>query len=218
MFDRRLVDAGDCANWASARRILLNPAVQTAVIENSAHAILSEGLAYERCRVGVVTGIDPDETLPDFYIGEPDQLFRVYRTQVDVVQGQGVAVLNADDAAVMEMASLCDGSVVLFGLMAGSEAIVAHRAAGGRAVVAKDGWVLMLDGAEQSVLTELAMVPVTEAGANEPLVRSILAAVAAAWSLGVPTEVLRTGIQTYGHSLSEGMVQSTAAAPSSISL
>lgn len=218
VFDRRLVDAGDCANWASARRILLNPAVQTAVIENSAHAILSEGLAYERCRVGVVTGIDPDETLPDFYIGEPDQLFRVYRTQVDVVQGQGVAVLNADDAAVIEMASLCDGSVVLFGLMAGSEAIVAHRAAGGRAVVAKDGWVLMLDGAEQSVLTELAMVPVTEAGANEPLVRSILAAVAAAWSLGVPTEVLRTGIQTYGHSLSEGMVQSTAAAPSSISL
>lgn len=218
VFDRRLVDAADCANWASARRILLNPAVQIGVIENSARAILSEGLVYERCRIGVVTGIDPAETLPDFYIEEPDQLFKVYRTQVDVVQSQGVAVLNADDAAVMEMASLCDGSVVLFALSASNEAVVAHRAAGGRAVVAKDGWILMLEGAEQSVLTELSMVPVTEAGANEPLVRSVLAALAAAWSLGVPTEVLRTGIQTYGHSLSEGMVQSTAAAPSSIPL
>ena len=216
VFDRRLVDAGQCADWTSARRILLNPAVQVGVIENGARAILSEGLAYERCRVGVVTGIDPAETLPEFYMEEPDHLFKVYRTQVDVVQAQGTAVLNADDQNVLEMASLCDGSVVFFGLLAGSDAIASHRAAGGRAVVAKDGWVLMCDGAEQSVLTELAMVPVTEAGSHEGLTRSVLAAVAAAWSLGVPTEVLRTGIHTYGHALSEGMVQSTAAAPSSV--
>ena len=218
VFDRRLVDAADCANWPSARRILLNPAVQIAVIENGANAILTEGLAYERCRVGIVTNIDPQETLPDLYIDEPEQLFKVYRTQVDVVQRQGTAVLNADDAAVMEMALLCDGSVVLFGLSAASDAITAHRAAGGRAVVAKDGWILMFEGADQSVLTELSMVPFTESGTNEALIRSVLAAVAAAWSLGVPTEVLRTGIQTYGHALSEGMVQSMAAAPSSIQL
>lgn len=216
VFDRRLVDDADCANWTSARRILMNPAVQVAVLENGARTILTEGLAYERCRVGVVMGIDPAETLPDLYIEGADQLFKVYRTQIDVVQAQGAAVLNADDAAVTEMASLCDGSVVLFGQAAGSDAIALHRASGGRAVVARDGWILMLEGAEQSVLTELTMVPVSEAGASSVYIQSVLAAVAAAWSLGVPVDVLRTGIHTYGHAMSEGMVQSTAAAPSSI--
>ncbi|ROT46511.1 cyanophycin synthetase [Pusillimonas sp. NJUB218] len=216
VFDRRLVSADDCDGWDCARRILLNPAVQAAVVENGARTILTEGLAYERCRVGVITGIEAGETLPDLYIEDADQLFKVYRTQIDVVQKHGVAVLNADDPAVLEMADLCDGSVVLFGMSAGSEAIVAHRANSGRAVVAKDGWILMLDGAEQSVLTELAMVPVIDGATSPVLTQSVLAAVAAAWSLGVQTEVIRAGIQTYGHAASEGMVQSGSAVSPSV--
>ena len=38
---------------------MLNRAVEAAVIENGAEVILGEGLAYDRCSVGVITNIDP---------------------------------------------------------------------------------------------------------------------------------------------------------------
>ena len=53
-FNQRLQTAGNCANWTSANRILLNRQVEAAVFENDSRTILNEGLAYDRCTVGVV--------------------------------------------------------------------------------------------------------------------------------------------------------------------
>ena len=47
----------------------------------------------------------------------------------------GVAVLNAEDPLVAEMAEHCPGSVIYFARDAGYPIIAAHRATGGRAVV-----------------------------------------------------------------------------------
>jgi cyanophycin synthetase len=47
------------ANWGSAHRILMNRSVEAAVFENGSDSILSEGLAYDRCQVGVITNVDP---------------------------------------------------------------------------------------------------------------------------------------------------------------
>ena len=53
--DRRQAQKGNCATWEAANRILLNRAIEAAVFENGSDAILAEGLAYDRCQVGVVT-------------------------------------------------------------------------------------------------------------------------------------------------------------------
>jgi hypothetical protein len=45
----------------AGRRLLLNRAVEAAVIENGAEVILGEGLPYDRCSVGVVTNIAFDD-------------------------------------------------------------------------------------------------------------------------------------------------------------
>src|SRR5690606_12594540 len=119
-FARRHVQKTDGANWAAGRRVLMNRAVQAAVIENGCRSILSEGLAYDRCQVGVVTNLDPDETYPEFYVPDAEYLAKVLRTQVDVVLPGGVAVLNADDPPVADMASLCDGEVIFCGMDAAS--------------------------------------------------------------------------------------------------
>ena len=52
---------------------------------------------------------------PNFTLSEPEQMFKVLRTQVDVVLPEGAAVLNARDPRVVEMAPLCDGEVIFFG-------------------------------------------------------------------------------------------------------
>ncbi|GAB7543638.1 cyanophycin synthetase [Cupriavidus sp. CuC1] len=195
--DRRQVQGGDRANWDAARRILMNRAVDAAVLENDSGAILSEGLAYDRCQVGVVTNIDVPDHLGQYYVEEVEKMYNVLRTQVDVVLDGGVAVLNARDPLVVEMAELCDGDVIFFGLTADLPAIAAHRAAGRRAVYVRDGKVVLATGSREVPLTDVAAIPLTYAGRVAFQVENVLAAVATGWALGISNDLIRAGVVTF---------------------
>lgn len=195
--DRRLVEKGDRAKWTAARKVLLNPAVEAAVFENGSRAILSEGLAYDRCQVGVVTNIDQADLLPEYYIHEPEQLFNVLRTQVDVVLPDGVAVLNARDPLVARMAPLCDGDVIFFGLDPDIPTLAEHRAQGKRAAFVRDGHIVLATGNDEAQLAEIAAIPLTSGGRVGLQAENVLAAVAAAWALGISLELIRAGIETF---------------------
>jgi cyanophycin synthetase len=196
-FAQRLIDWRDCANWAAAQKVLLNRSVEAAVIENSCDTILAEGLGYDRCQVGIVTNIDAPRHYGKFYIETPEQVCTVLRTQVDVVLADGVAVLNAADPLVAQMAEYCDGEVIFFSRQAESEPITAHLRQGGRAVVVRDGAIVLVAGDARSELIKLVHVPVL-AESNDPVqVDSVLAAVAAAWALSVTQVLIRAGLMTF---------------------
>jgi cyanophycin synthetase len=195
--DRRLVQGGDRANWDAGHRILMNRAVEAAVFENDSGAILSEGLVYDRCQVGVVTNFDAPDHMGDYYVEDEDRMFNVLRTQVDVVLKNGAAVLNARDERVVEMAELSDGDVIFFGLSAELPAIVAHRANGKRAVFVRDGKVVLATGHSETPLTDVAAIPVTYAGRVAFQVENVLAAVATGWALGISNDLIRAGIVTF---------------------
>ncbi|TWG82652.1 cyanophycin synthetase [Cupriavidus gilardii J11] len=195
--DRRLVEGGDRANWEAATRILKNRAVEAAVFENDSGTMLSEGLAYDRCLVGVVTNIDTPDHLGQYYIENADKMYSVLRTQVDVVLKHGAAVLNARDPLVVEMADLCDGDVIFFGMSHELPAIVAHRAAGKRAVYVRDGKVMLATGASETPLTEVTSIPLAYAGRVAFQVENVLAAVAAGWALGISHDLIRAGVVTF---------------------
>ena len=195
--DYRLSEKGNAANWQAANRILMNRAVEAAVFENGSDSILSEGLAYDRCQVGVVTNVDVARHAGRYYIETPDHVFNVLRTQIDVVLPKGTAVLNANDPVLVDMAPLCDGEVIYFSFDPECPALAAHREAGKRAVIARYGQIMLASGQGEVALTRLADVPLTGGGQNRQQVENILAAVAAAWSLGISQDVMRTGIETY---------------------
>ncbi len=192
--NQRRVESSDCANWKSAHRILLNCAVEAAVFENGFRSILGEGLAYDRCQVGVVTNLDADARLPEYYIDDAEQMANVLRTQVDVVLPGGVAVLNAADPRVLALAPLCDGEVMLFGRSAAIPALAQHRKAGGRAVFVDGARVVLATGARQNAIATLGP-EMRYATAAATRLESFLAAVAAAWALDMPVEVIRAGIE-----------------------
>ena len=194
---RRQIRAGDCANWASAHQILLNRSIDAAVFENDSGTILSEGLAYDRCKVAVVTNIDQADHLGDYYIETPEKMFNVFRTQVDVVLPDGYAVLNARDPLVAEMAELCDGGVIFFALDATQPVLVAHRQQGGRGVFVRDGQIILAEGAQETVLNALSAVPLTAHGQISTQVENVLAAVGAAWGLGLEIDLIRRGIESF---------------------
>ncbi len=195
--DRRRVEAADSAHWEAAHRLLMNKTVQAVVIENDARTILRDGLAYDRCQVGVVTDMDGMEALAEFDVHAQEQMTRVLRTQVDVVLAGGAAVLHAAIAQVAELAPLCDGSVVLYAQDPGLATVAQHRAENnGRAVVLKNGRVVLATGNAEHVLGALgdltfgrnAVVPDTDA---------LLAAVATAWALDIAPDLIGAGIKTF---------------------
>jgi cyanophycin synthetase len=193
-FDRRLVDKRNCATWGSAQKVLLNRSVEAAVIENSFATILSEGLGYDRCQVGVVTNIDAGLHFGEYYIENEEQVCNVLRTQVDVVLSDGVAVLNASDPLVAAMAKYCDGEVIFFSIDGQLDTIADHLKTGGRAVLMRDGHLVLKQGEQEIVLLKLA--PVLGDECNWQL-ENVLAAVAAAWALGISTDIVRAGIATF---------------------
>ncbi len=196
--DQRRVEASDSAHWEAAHRLLMNQMVQAAVIENDARTILQDGLAYDRCLVGVVTDMDGADGLAEFDVQEQEQMTRVLRTQVDVVLGHGAAVLNAAEAQVAALAPLCDGSVVLYAQDAGLPAIVKHRADGesGRAVTVKNGRVVLATGHAEHALGRLSDLTFGRQ-AVAPDTDTLLAAIATAWALDISPDLIAAGIKTF---------------------
>ncbi|MFM2054052.1 MAG: cyanophycin synthetase [Pseudomonadota bacterium] len=186
----RRVGRGDCADWDSGHRLLMNREVQAVVIENGADVILDDGLPYDRCHIGVVTDLEGFEALSRHDIREADQMPRVMRTQVDVVLPEGAAVLNADDARIADMARLSDGEVILYATAA--EALAAHRAEGGRAVLLREGRVVLVTGASEAVCVDLARRRIALPA------EAVLPAVAAGWAMGINPELMAAGLETFG--------------------
>ncbi len=195
--DRRRVDAADSAHWEAAHRLLVNKMVQAAVIENDARAILRDGLAYDRCQVGVVTDMEGAQDLAEFDIQEREQMVKVLRTQVDVVLPEGTAVLHAADPLVAGLAPLCDGSVVLYAQDPALEVIAQHRAHDhGRAVLLRKGQVVLATGSHEQALGALADLYFGR-NAVAPDTEALLAAIGAAWALDISPDLIAAGIKTF---------------------
>ncbi|NOZ17863.1 MAG: cyanophycin synthetase [Betaproteobacteria bacterium] len=198
--DHRQVEGtarSDRAAWDACHRILMNRAVEAAVFESDSGMILSQGLPYDRCQVGVVTNFDKPDHLGDFYVEDEDRMYSVLRTQIDVVLKTGVGVLNAADARLVEMAELCDGEVIFFALSGDLPAIAAHRAEGKRAVFVRDGKVVLATGQTEVALADVSAIPLAYAGRVPFQVENVLAAVATGWALGISHELIRAGIVTF---------------------
>jgi cyanophycin synthetase len=195
--ERRRVDARDSANWDAGRRLLMNRAVQAVVIENGAGTILRDGLAYDRCEVGIVTDLEGAEHLAEFDITESDQMVKVLRTQVDVVLPEGTAVLNAADPRVAGLAPLCDGDVILYSADPQAEALSKHQQAGGKAVLVRQDRVVLANGSSESFLPGLGRLTIWRATHAGVGLESLLAAVAAAWAMGIPLSLIGAGVEAF---------------------
>ncbi|MBY0453814.1 MAG: cyanophycin synthetase [Burkholderiaceae bacterium] len=196
--NERCVDTRDSAHWAGARRLLMSQMVQAAVIENDARAILRDGLAYDRCTVGVVTDMDGMQDLAEFDIHEQEQMTRVLRTQVDVVLESGAAVLNAAEPQVADLARLCDGDVILYATDPDLPVVVAHRASEqGRAVLVRGGNVVLATGSSEKSLGALSRLTFGRGETPAPDPLTLLAAIGAAWALDIAPDLIAAGIKTF---------------------
>jgi len=199
--DGRRLATGDCSGPQSAKAVLQHPKVDAAVLETARGGILRAGLGFDRCDVAVVTNIGEGDHLGSSEVDTPEQLAYVKSVIVAAVSQQGFAVLNAEDPLVVWMAQYCKGAVIYFARHADHPVVVEHRAKGGRAVFARDRSIIIAHGAKEEVVIKLVKVPLTHAGLISFHVENALATTAACWALGVPLDVVRTGLETFAADL-----------------
>ncbi len=189
----RCVRRGDSANWSGGQRVLINRTVNVAVLETSPASLLREGLPYDRCQVGVVTAATAVPALARYGVEDADQIAHILRTQVDVVLGDGVAVLNADDPLVLAMAEYADGEVMLYGRDGNAPALQELLASGGRTVYLEGDALVFAQGSNRH---QHLLAPCVNAA-------DCLPTAAAAWALSIPFDLIVGAIVGYPAALAD---------------
>lgn len=201
--DDRRIDNGDCSGPASARSVLMNPTVDAAVLETARGGILRAGLAFDLCDVAVVTNIGDGDHLGLNDINTPEQLAVVKRCIVEAVAPTGTAVLNATDPLTAAMASYCPGNVMFFAIDEQNPVIVRHRTVGGRAIFVRDNAIVVAEGDKEETLFSLERVPLVCGGRVAFQVENTLAAVGAAYAMGVSKEIIHARAESFAADMSK---------------
>lgn len=187
---------GDTTGPISARTLLTHSNVDAAVLEIARGGLIRGGLAYDYSDAAVVTNIGDDHLGQDGIESIAD-LIHVKSLVVECVKPDGYAVLNADDASSRELAARARSRIIYFGCNSTSPVLRWHLAKGGKAVFSRDGFVYVAEGSSAEPLIKVGEIPITFAGRAKHNVENALAAIAAAWAVGLTSEHIIAGLKSF---------------------
>jgi cyanophycin synthetase len=194
----RRIAARDATGPDGARGLLLNPRVSVAVLEIAPEGTLREGLGFDHADVVVVTHTGQGSHRGRRGIKTGEDLARAERVLVEAVAPTGTVALNAADAPAAGVGSSCPRSVLFFSHNPTLPALVAQQRRGGCWASVRDGTVVVGEGEQEVGLAPLACIRQTHGGrAAACQVDHVLAAVAAAWSLGRRPEEVRQALESF---------------------
>ncbi len=188
--------SGDYSGPEGAGIVLREPTVDHAVLEVARGGIVRRGLGFDSCNVGVLLNVDEDHIGIDG-VENLEDLALVKSTVLEVVKDSGVSILNADDPIVVGLEERASGQKTFFSLDPDNEVVVRHVAAGGTAVVLLDGNVVIHSAEPSVILLSVLEIPITLGGAVVFNISNVLAAVGALHGLGLPVDMIRSGISTF---------------------
>jgi len=189
-------DSGDCSGPRSARSVLMHPDAQAAVFETARGGLLREGLGYDRCSVGVVTNVGQGDHLGLNFVETAEDVAAIKSIVIQNVAPDGTGVLNAADPLCVAMAPRCPGAVTFFCADPQHPVVIDHRAQGHRVVV-RDGNDLVAAQREREWRFALSEIPLTLNGTIPFQVDNVMAAIAAAWGLGLDWSIIRRGLASF---------------------
>ncbi len=193
---KQQIMAGDTTGPASARTVLRDPSVEVAVLETARGGILRAGLGYDYADVAVVTNISEDH-FGQYGVESLDDLAHAKSVVAEAVKRHSYVVLNADDPYVARMAAHTIGKVIYFSCKTDNPLVKQHLGAGGIAVFIKRGKVILAIGNKVIKIGNTKVFPATFAGKALHNVQNILAAVGAAWGLGISAEEIRNALTSF---------------------
>jgi cyanophycin synthetase len=163
------------------RSLLLHPRVEAAIFESQPDEARARGLGCERCDVAVLASLAAASSLAS----SEDRLQGVLPL-VHAVPSEGAAIVPATAPHIDELLSACRGHLLLYSTRGETTQLREHQARGGRVAFFLHDSLILGTGPNAFFL------PLKGIESSGPIVREHwLPAVAAAWSAGVPVELLR---------------------------
>jgi cyanophycin synthetase len=188
---------GDYTGPAGAWRVLEEPGLDVAVLETARGGILLRGMACQSNDVSVITNISGDH-LGLHGIHTVEGLAEVKGVVVHTTRPDGWVVLNADDSLVRGQAAGVHAPVFWVTQDPANPTVITHRNAGGRALLADDGWLLEARGERTRRIVCLAEIPVTFGGRARHMIENVLCAAAVTLALGLSPEEIAAGLRDFG--------------------
>ncbi|MCU0491112.1 MAG: cyanophycin synthetase [Chloroflexaceae bacterium] len=204
--DGQVYMKGDLTGPWSARMVLKDPLIDSAVLETARGGILREGLGYDYADVGAVLNISNDH-LGQKGIETLEDIAWIKELVIEMVHEDGYSVLNADDPLVAAMAEKAGGKVAYFSMHGGegaSDLVKEHIAKGGLAVVLQPGvrgeMIAIYHDEQYIPLLWTHLIPATLEGKARHNVANALAATAIAYARGIGVENIKQGLRTFATS------------------
>ncbi|MEG6585211.1 cyanophycin synthetase [Dendrosporobacter sp. 1207_IL3150] len=187
---------GDTTGPDSARIILSDPNVDVAVLETARGGIVRGGLAFDKCNIGIVTNITEDHLGQDG-IESLEDLAYIKSLVLEIVQPDGIALINADDPYASTLAARVQSEIMYFSIEPNNIVIRRHLGAGGKAVFVKEGTVHIACGGLARPIIAVKDIPATLDGIALHNLQNAVIAVGACYSAKVPVSYIRKGLSTF---------------------
>ena len=190
---------GDMTGPMSARMILRDPTVDTAVLETARGGLLRAGLGYRQCDVGLVLNVSNDH-LGLKGVNTLEELAAVKRIVVEVARD--CAVLNGDDIHCLKMAAHTDAKrIAYFTMNPKNDLVRQHIQAGGLAAVLEEGinghMITLYDDRSHIPLLWTHLIPATLEGKAMHNVQNAMASALVAYAQGIKVQNIRQGLRTF---------------------
>lgn len=190
------VKEGDTTGPVSAEQVLNDRRVEAAVLETARGGIVRNGLGYYKADVAVFTNLAEDH-LGNDGIDTMEDLLYVKSLVVEAVKSDGASVLNADDPWVMKAREAARGKHILFSMDEKNNDLIQHLEEGGCGVFQKDREIVLAQGRSIQKVLSLEEIPAVMKGALRHNVYNTMAALAAAYALGITMEKIREALKTF---------------------
>ena len=176
---------GELIPWSDVLRSLAGGELDLAIQELDARTVNAVGLPAATYALGIITSFcGNDETClagPGATVQRQAQL-----AVASAVHPAGALILNADDQAVADEGVDAVAEPVCYAVSRRNPIVQARLAAGGKAVCISSGVIVLCEGRRSQPILPVREVALSLGGATVFQVQNALAAVAAAWRLGVP--------------------------------
>jgi UDP-N-acetylmuramyl tripeptide synthase len=189
--------SGDYSGPAGARRVLRDARAEAAVLETARGGILRRGLAVARADVAVITSIAADH-FGEYGVHDLEALADVKLAVARALGGEGLLVVNADDALLARRAPGSGKPLGWFAQDADRPLLAAHRAAGGATAGARAGRLVLSRAGAEHDLGAIAAMPLAAGGHSHFNVANLATAALAAAGLGIAPATIAAVFGSFG--------------------
>lgn len=193
---------GDYSGPEGAKKVIMDPTVDHAVLEVARGGILRRGLGFSESDIGVLLNISSDH-LGEGGINTLEELTRLKSTVTEAVKQSGYAVFNADNSLVLSCLSKTKASPILFSKNPENKAIKENFKKGNMNVILKEGMIVVQKGEKKSDVANIMEIPITFEGKAEFNIENVLATVAVTTALGLNEIQIRAGLMSFNPSINQ---------------